>query len=609
MDDRPITGQDWRHYEIVADVPPAAARIIFGVYLVGVGRAWVDDGSFEIVPRTDTATPEASKAISRRGVVNLLAFARLLGYIRHFHPSDEAASTDWDAFAIAGVRAVESSADGAILTQRLAAVFRPIAPTIVVVPSGTSVASSPGPEAGSRQLVWRHTGFGLSSAQTLYRSERATVNQTAPVFSAELGGGVAVRIPLSVTADDSGTLPRGTAASSASPHLTRGRFSMNDRGARLAAVILAWNVFQHSYPYFDAKAAWSSALSAALQEAATDQNEREFVATLRRMVAAVRDGQARVLSPSDTDLQFAPPIALDWIEGKLVITAADPATGGRPGDTVVTVDGTPAPLMVEAAESFVSAATPQWSKVRALQELFTGPEGSPIKLRLERGEPAERVEVTVSRTVVSYPRLAQAEIIAEVQPGILYVDLGRITPADFTAALPRLAAAKALVFDLRNPPAYLGPELLFSHLSDKPVTGPQLHLPQIAAPDREQTTFVRNGEWNFAPKEPYLSAPKVFLTDAHAIGYGESCLTIVQAHKLGDIVGSTTAGTNGTTNRFQLPGDYTVVFTGTKVLKHDGSPHHGVGIQPTVPVAVTRAALAAGHDELLDNALQLLGSR
>jgi C-terminal processing protease CtpA/Prc len=263
--------------------------------------------------------------------------------------------------------------------------------------------------------------------------------------------------------------------------------------------------------------------------------------------------------------------------------------------------------MLDAAESYVSAATPQWAKVRAMQELLAGPKDSPIKLRLERGEPAERIDVTVSRTATGYTRVAHADVISEVQPGILYVDLGRITPADFTEALPRLAAAKGLVFDLRTPPAALGPELLLSHLSDKQVTGPQQHLPQIAAPDREQTTFVRSGEWNFAPQEPFLSAPKVFLADAHAIGYGESILAIVQALKLGQIVGGTTAGTNGTTNRFQLPGDYTVIFTGMKVLQHDGSPHHGVGIQPSVPVAVTRAARAAGRDELLDKAVELLG--
>jgi C-terminal processing protease CtpA/Prc len=117
---------------------------------------------------------------------------------------------------------------------------------------------------------------------------------------------------------------------------------------------------------------------------------------------------------------------------------------------------------------------------------------------------------------------------------------------------------------------------------------------------------VHAGEWNIAPNAPALTARKVFLTDAHAIGYAESIVEIVQALKLGDVVGSPTAGTNGTLNRFQLPGDYTVLFTGTKVMKHDGNPFHGAGITPDILVTPTRDSLAAGHDEVLDRALQLL---
>ena len=188
----------------------------------------------------------------------------------------------------------------------------------------------------------------------------------------------------------------------------------------------------------------------------------------------------------------------------------------------------------------------------------------------------------------------------------MYVDLGRVTESDFIAALPALAAAKGIVFDLRTPPAYLRPEPLFSHLSETPVTSPQFLLPVIPAPDREQTTFMHNGEWNIAPAAPFLPAKKVFLTDAHAIGYAESCLEIVRALKLGEIVGSPTAGTNGTVNRFQLPGDYTVLFTGTKVLMHDGSQYHGIGITPGVAAAPTRAGVAAGRDEVLERAVQVL---
>ena len=44
-----------------------------------------------------------------------------------------------------------------------------------------------------------------------------------------------------------------------------------------------------------------------------------------------------------------------------------------------------------------------------------------------------------------------------------------------------------------------------------------------------------------------------------------------------------------------------------KVLKHDGSRHHGVGIQPTVPVARTLQGVAAGRDELLEKAIAVVG--
>jgi len=43
-----------------------------------------------------------------------------------------------------------------------------------------------------------------------------------------------------------------------------------------------------------------------------------------------------------------------------------------------------------------------------------------------------------------------------------------------------------------------------------------------------------------------------------------------------------------------------------KVLKHDSAQHHGVGILPTVPVARTRAAIAAGRDEFLERALEVV---
>jgi len=81
---------------------------------------------------------------------------------------------------------------------------------------------------------------------------------------------------------------------------------------------------------------------------------------------------------------------------------------------------------------------------------------------------------------------------------------------------------------------------------------------------------------------------------------------IVEFYHLAEIVGGPTAGTNGNVNPLPLPGGYRVTWTGMKVLKHDGSRHHGVGIAPTVPVSRTLAGVAAGRDEILERAVQIV---
>jgi C-terminal processing protease CtpA/Prc len=46
-----------------------------------------------------------------------------------------------------------------------------------------------------------------------------------------------------------------------------------------------------------------------------------------------------------------------------------------------------------------------------------------------------------------------------------------------------------------------------------------------------------------------------------------------------------------------------------RVLKHDGSQHHGIGIAPTVPVTPTAQGIAAGHDEVLEKAVEVLKAK
>ena len=94
------------------------------------------------------------------------------------------------------------------------------------------------------------------------------------------------------------------------------------------------------------------------------------------------------------------------------------------------------------------------------------------------------------------------------------------------------------------------------------------------------------------------------IIDGRAISYAESCMGIIEHYELGEIVGGPTAGTNGNINPCELPGGYRIIWTGMKVLKHDGSQHHGIGILPTIPVSRTIKGVTEGRDELLERAIE-----
>jgi C-terminal processing protease CtpA/Prc len=212
--------------------------------------------------------------------------------------------------------------------------------------------------------------------------------------------------------------------------------------------------------------------------------------------------------------------------------------------------------------------------------------------------------VAVRRSVpagtVGEPR---PEKIAELAPGIFYVDIDRITDDDFRAAFNRLAAARGIVFDLRGHPN--GSLIVPKHLASEPLRSPRFHVPLVTRPDRLGMRFEDVSQ-TYSNSTPRLTARAVFLTDGRAVSYAETYMSLVEHHHLAEIVGSPTAGTNGDINPFVLPGGYNVWWTGLRVLKQDGSRHHGVGIQPTVPFSRTLKGVIDGRDELLERAVEVV---
>ncbi len=702
MADRPIGAATWQVFDVDGDVAPDATRIGIGMTVNGDGRAWIDAGSFAALgPAGAGVSPP--RPLDKRSLANLVALARLVGYVRYFHPSDQAAATDWGRFTAAAVALVDppppaigaigatgatggpdrpagmdkapqaaapatgdqvhqaaastaadkshdlppdpshgpsqgqmpigmaaprAPRDAAELAAVLGRVFAPIAPTLRVFPTGARPpAADLGVPAGAsleslRQVWWNHTGLGAEERPSLFASARQRSEPGQPAaggldprqpFAADLGGGVSCLLPLALYADAAGSLPQTAYGAPAGTEP-----SAADRNGRLAIVMLAWNVLQHFHPGLAAAdRRWQDALAVALRAAAAGSGGESLFAALRHMVAATGDGQATLAVAGDPRTQ-ALPVRWDEVEGRLVITAV--ATGVadlHPGDAVVAIGGQPADAVLRAAEAEVAAATPEGRRWRALSRLLLGAAGEPLRLEIQpaagpdAGRHAARRQVTLQHSIASRDAdraFAHPEALREPSPGVLVADLARLSDADLTAALPRLAQASGVVFDLRG---YVrSPERLLAHLIVVPTdTGREL-VPHWRRPDRQEVAYTP-AAMHVEPQPPLIRSRLAFISGAREIGATESFLATIAEFHLGAIVGAPTAGATGTVDSAPLPGGLTLVWTATRPAAPPGGappPPPGTAVAPTVPAAPTRQGLAAGRDEVLERALALVGA-
>ena len=551
MGDRPVTSNEWGDHEIVGEIAEDASRVVFGCFLVGKGRVCVDDFRLQIDDGEGGWTSvEIENPGFEKGEVGETPVgwsARTPGYL--FKVSDE--------------RPHRGDRSLSILDE----------PDEVVVDD----------------LFAAHPRAGET-------------------IETELGAGLSARIPLVVWSNESATIPAGDEKTLKWMRIELDSVNMRavsefSECTRLAGVVIAWNVLQHFYPYFDVvDVDWDAQLTRALHRALaeeSDESGEDYIATLREMAAALHDGQASI-SHHRYPVTGYLPVALDWVEGQVIVTAPG-ETDLELGDIIAVIDGVEAHEAIQALESRISGS-PQWKRVKALTLLGGGEAGSAVVVTVQRGD--QRLEIEVD---LQPPNLQASEAgpeeIDEIEEGIIYVDLGRASMQEIDTRMNEIEAARGVIFDLRG--YTKGNHEIISHLLTEPDTSAaSMRIPEIIHPDHVEPAGWQSQGWEMQPKQPHIGGTVVFITNGGAIGSAESVLSLIDHYDLAEIVGQPTAGANGNVNPMSLPGGFTFYWTGMKVVTHDGKQHHLIGVQPTIPANRTIQGIRERRDELLEKAIE-----
>lgn len=409
----------------------------------------------------------------------------------------------------------------------------------------------------------------------------------------ELGAGLRVRLPVSLPGELA--VRRGEGGPEASGDLDRVEVTA------MAATIVAWNVLAHFYPYFEIIGCnWDAALDGALATAREVEDELGLHAALERLVARLRDGQARVLGP---DLWVAP-IRLARVEGRVVVSVAHPSTELRVGDEISAVDGVEIGAALEAGAARCSGSA-QAIEAALLDEarVSEGAPTEPVTLSVVRE--GQRLDCEVARSPERPPPpFRRDEGVSVLDSGVYVVDLAQVLWPQIEAHLLELAVAPGVVFDLRR---CTSAKIEFlAHLMRRLERRDWMYVPRYIYPDQIERTWEAFG-LPVPLAQPSIAGEVAFLIGPGTSGGAETVVGFVHGYELGTLVGAPTAGANGNVNMFSVPGGFHISFTGMLVTRLDGEQNHARGFAPNVAVAPTRAGLAAGRDEVLEAALAKLG--
>lgn len=418
-----------------------------------------------------------------------------------------------------------------------------------------------------------------------------------------IGRGLRLRMPLVLAVAEGRTQPAASRAPALAPAT-----AVTDRSTRLAAVLMTWATLKHFYPYWgETRSDWSRELGPALEGASRARSPDETYSVLARLVARLADAHARVDHPGIKRTGLGPLTFRRFDDTLIVAGGLQPYLADAPvGAEVLAVDGVPSKAAYERTAEQLSSPTEGFrERFMGSFLLNLGPAGTLRRLDV-RGTDGGARELIVPflpreevRHQVREPRPRSG---TELAPGTFYVDLDTLDEETWQSLMPRLAEARAIVFDMRGYPSKAAFYEVIPHLTKEEVSSPIFDVPLVGP------TGVAGYErswWRMWPKAPRLRGRSIFLIDGRAASAAETFMQMIRDHGLGILVGEPTGGTNGNQTWFRIPGGFEVRFTGMRVTSLRGEVIHGRGIQPDLLVRPTLSGVRAGRDEVLEAGIRI----
>jgi carboxyl-terminal processing protease len=357
-------------------------------------------------------------------------------------------------------------------------------------------------------------------------------------------------------------------------------------------------------------------------------DRRQFDLATIEFVAQLHNGHTFFwdawLDKNNQPLGFYPvPLGGYWVVQTSVLTAL------KPGDVIRSIDNIPAEAFFQRQQRYIAASSTAAQRRNLFRLPYLFPKQFILTLDGER-------KVTVDREKLKIPE--QKTEGRWIKPGLTaYVRIPALVRPQFEQAaleyIHQYQNAKTLVIDVRNNGGGILPRQLVWALMDRPYhtwkesTTARFALVDTDEEDTKQRLAstlpeaMRNCEYSLedhmcslpvtwgnevVSANPHAYHGRViFLVDGGCVSACEELLEPFKDSGRGTLVGETTEGSSGVPYTYDFQNGMMLSVAVKRQYFPDGSEFEGVGIKPDVEVHPSIESLKAGHDVILEEAVDL----
>lgn len=392
-------------------------------------------------------------------------------------------------------------------------------------------------------------------------------------------------------------------------------YSTSDCGYRMLTLFRYWNLVEYFYPYKDRMDRnWHDLLPEYISRIVVASNSSDYKLTMSRLFVELHDGHA---FPDVYFLFGGRCIFVDtrFVEGKLIVVSSNThpqmkKMEFRPGDEIIAIDGKKTSEIISEMRKYVSASNEAGFWEAAALYAFCSRKQE-MNIRYTRNG----IEHNVSYTTMPFCDQiyhfkymhADKHCFRTINDSIGYIFVGNYNKENDQAIRNMCDTVKTIIVDMRGYPSYDNYRFINNYLLPGKTHVSTMFLPEKYLPGY----FFPNEEYwgEEGVERNHFKGRILVLVDGRTMSAGEYSTMVLQAIEGTVVIGSRTAGADGTLIQLPLAGGMVGSFSSMGVYYPNGTPTQGVGVKIDKIVEPTIEGIKAGRDEVLERAVEIINGK